>query len=807
MNKSKSILVILLLAVLAAGFFWRVLAHPDHLMTSGRGDLVQLFAARTHFQVTNTLKNGELTLWDPYSDCGAPVVGNIQNATFYPLNILFYIMPTDSAFGFIFLADTLLAGFFAYLFVRSFGLSRGAGLAGAITYMFSGIWTPKLFPGHIMVYHNLPWIILGLYLVRKVVLSARDGRWSGGVFFALLLAISQAAQFFGGHTQFWVYSTFFLIIYCLFEICCAILDGRVKALAGGGMFAAAMALCAVIVMVQLLPAIEFAGQVLDEGQRSAGYQAFGGLSKDKWILALLPHSYGAAEQRTYWGGDPQWEVCPYVGILPLLLTVGALFIKRNRYVWYFACAGLLALLYSFGATSLVFRFLVILPGFSAFRVPARMLALALPSVAMLTAFAWDGLFSSGAGRRALLRAVFAGISLLLVAGAVQTFLANRAAEADIKKAWSAEITQRHDSDALEEHKMFYQEALAGVDRSFAQLQKDVLIAAVIFGVSGVLFGVAGFGGRTRSACGLIALLLILGDLAMFGMPFISTLPVHDPKAYPEHTPLLDYLAGDKSPYRIANFYAPVPYHQLRRRDFSLVAGDLDSSKLTYCKDYTFWKYANMETNDINNALNIKYFISRKPMEEYRNEAPYRSAESPFGPSYAVGGTYVTENLLCFPRAFVVRRIVPMKGELPEYIMSYLARGRIMKSRAVIEETPAFSLDGKGEFQPAEVTDHLPNRLAVETELAQPGFLVLSEVWYPGWRAYDVANGGKELRVYKTNLMMRGVFLEAGKHKIEFVYEPRSYYTGKTVTLVGVSFALVLLIVAGLVARRKHNIPH
>ena len=218
MNKSKSMLVILLLAILAAGFFWQVVAHPTYLMTSGRGDLVQLFAARTHYQVTNTLKNGELTLWDPYSDCGAPVVGNIQNATFYPLNILFYIMPTDSAFGFIFLADTLLAGLFAYLFVRSFGLSRGAGVAGAITYMFSGIWTPKLFPGHYMIYNNFPWIILGLYLVRKVVLSARDGKWSAGIFFALLLAISQAIQFLGGHTQFWVYSTFFLIAFALFEV-------------------------------------------------------------------------------------------------------------------------------------------------------------------------------------------------------------------------------------------------------------------------------------------------------------------------------------------------------------------------------------------------------------------------------------------------------------------------------------------------------------------------------------------------------------------------------------------------------------
>lgn len=816
MKRAKPVLTILLLAVLAAAFFGKVLAHPEQLMTSGRGDLVQLFAARTHYQVTNTLTSGELTLWDPYADCGAPVAGNIQNATFYPLNVLFYIMPTDSAFGFIFLLETFLAGLFAYLFARSFGLSRGAGLAGAIAYMFSGIWTPKLFPGHIMVYNNFPWIILGFYLVRRMVLSARDGKWSASAFFALLLALSQATQFLGGHTQFWVYSTFFLIIYCLFEICCAVLDGRLKALAGGGMFVGAMALCAVLIMVQLLPALEFAGQVLDEGARPSDYRAWGGFAQDKWKLALFPHYYGSSEQHTYWGGDPQWEVCPYVGILPLILTVAAVFIIRNRYVWYFACAGLVALLFSFGASSFVFQLLVRLPGFSAFRVPGRMLALVLPSVAVLTAFVWEELFANRARRRIVMRLVFAGVLLLLAAWAVQTFLANRAGESGIKTAWGVEIKERQKADAMEEHKMFYQEAYDGVDGSFARLQDDVLIAAAVFGASALLAGLAAFGGRLRGACGLVALALILGDLALFGMPFISTLPVTDARVYPEHTPLLDYLANDKSFYRIANYYAPVPYHQLRRRDYNMVGGDLDSSKLSCYKDYTFWKYANMETNDINNALNIKYFISRIPMEDYRKMTvrlgpsgevihgqPSNPSDSPFGQSVDKGGTYVSENLQCFPRAFVVREVVSMKGKSPEHIMSFLARGKIMKDLAVIEEEPDFKLAGDGTYQEAEITDYRANRLTVEVTLEQPGFLVLSEIWYPGWHAYETADGEKkELHLYKTNLAMRGVFLEAGPHKVEFAYEPQSYFTGRKITLIAMPVILVLLAGLGFLAFRK-----
>ena len=816
MNKSKSMLVILLLAILAAGFFWQVVAHPTYLMTSGRGDLVQLFAARTHFQVTNTLKNGELTLWDPYSDCGAPVVGNIQNATFYPLNILFYIMPTDSAFGFIFLADTLLAGLFAYLFVRSFGLSRGAGVAGAITYMFSGIWTPKLFPGHYMIYNNFPWIILGLYLVRKVVLSARDGKWSAGIFFALLLAISQAIQFLGGHTQFWVYSTFFLIAFALFEVLSNfVISGSARPLAGGGLVLAALAVCAALVMIQLLPAVEFAGQVLDEGKRSPGYVTALSFSHDYWVLALLPHMYGTAERHTYWGGDPQWEVNPYVGIVPLILALCAAFIARNKYAWYFLGAGVVALLYAFGASSPVFQIMVWLPGFSAFRAPTRMLTVVLPAVAVLAAFGWQALFTVNAPRLRVRRLIPIVIALMLAVWMGATLLRYDSHEADVKQAWREEILRRQAADPLMEHKMFYQEGFEGVDTSFRRVQKDAVTAAGLSAACVLLFGLAALGGRPRTACGLIAIALIAGDLAAFGIPFMKTLPVNDPLVYPEHTPLLDYLAKDKSFYRISEFYSPVPYHQLRRLDYNLIGGDIDSSKVKHFQDYTFFKYANLETNDINNALNVKYFITRIPAEEYR-KAPKitvsaslaASSESPAGPSpflasVKTGNVYVTEYARFFPRAFVVRKVVSMKGALSEDIMLLLSNGKVMKDFAVIEEEPDFTLNKPGKFQAAEITDYQPNRLTVEVTLDEPGFLVLSEVWYPDWRAYDVADGGRsELHVYKTNLAMRGVFLKAGKHKVEFVYEPRSYYIGKTVTLISVPIVLVLLIVLGVIARRR-----
>ena len=824
MRRFKSVVVLAVLGVLAAVFFWPVLAHPDHLMTSGRGDLVQLFAARTHYQVTNTLKSGELTLWDPYADCGAPVVGNVQNATFYPLSILFYIMPTDGAFGFIFLADTLLAGWFAYLFVRSFGLSRGAGLAGAITYMFSGIWTPKLFPGHIMHYNNLPWIILGLYLVRKVVLSARDGKWSAGLFFALLLAISQAIQFLGGHTQFWVYSTFFLVVFGLFEIFCGfVMGGSLRTVAGGVLIFAALAVCAALVMIQLLPAIEFAGQVLDEGKRPAGYRASGIFISAEGVMALVPRYYGSAEQNSYWGYDLPWEVSPYVGILPLILALGAPFIVRNRYVWYFCAAGICALLFSLGEDSLLFRLLVQLPGFSAFRFPVRMLMQALPAVVVLSAFAWDRLFSNQSHGSKWIRIITVGIALLMAAYMARMFVWHQIHETQIKADWRQGIKRAHDQFRLPAYQMSYGEAKERASGSFAEVQRELVIGAAICVVSAGLFVLAGRGGMVRSACGLVALVIISADLMSFGMPFIGTLSVDDIKVYPEHTALLDRLndlAKDKPPFRICDYHSPIGsqmvYHHLRRRDFNMVSGDIDSSKLKDIQEYDNYKYDDIRVlNDVLSAFNVKYYVSDKPMREYQKEAEQRAppkevalsapetAAVVLGDSMPAGDVYVTENLECFERAFVVRKVVPMVGDTSDDIMAFLVKKKIMKNLAAIEETPDFTLNGKGGFQNARVTDYRPNRVTVEVSLDEPGFLVLSEVWYPDWRAYDVADGGRsELHVYKTNLAMRGVFLKAGKHKVEFVYEPSSYYEGKTITLISLPVVLVLLVFFGLVARRR-----
>src|SRR3989344_6713141 len=83
-------------------------------------------------------KKGEIPIWNPYSFSGTPHFANFQSATFYPLNILFFISPFDLSWSFLILLSPFLAGVFLYFFLFNLKLNRCACLLGAISFSFSG---------------------------------------------------------------------------------------------------------------------------------------------------------------------------------------------------------------------------------------------------------------------------------------------------------------------------------------------------------------------------------------------------------------------------------------------------------------------------------------------------------------------------------------------------------------------------------------------------------------------------------------------------------------------------------------------
>jgi hypothetical protein len=101
-------------------------------------------------------------------------------------------------------------------------------------------------------------------------------------------------------------------------------------------------------------------------------------------------------------------------------------------------------------------------------------------------------------------------------------------------------------------------------------------------------------------------------------------------------------------------------------------------------------------------------------------------------------------------------------------------------REVIVEAPLASRYGPSErgALPAEVVYHSPTELEVLVETPHPGIVVVSEAFFPGWRAF-VDDVPAEL--FRANYVLRGVEVTAGRHRVRMEYEPESIRLGKIAT--------------------------
>ncbi len=94
----------------------------------------------------------------------------------------------------------------------------------------------------------------------------------------------------------------------------------------------------------------------------------------------------------------------------------------------------------------------------------------------------------------------------------------------------------------------------------------------------------------------------------------------------------------------------------------------------------------------------------------------------------------------------------------------------------------------------KLVDYKPNHLTYQTETQKDQLAVFSEIYYDkGWDAYI---DGQKTDYIRANYILRSMWIPAGKHTVEFKFEPSSYVLGKNITLVS-SIVLLLLVAAGM----------
>jgi hypothetical protein len=169
------------------------------------------------------------------------------------------------------------------------------------------------------------------------------------------------------------------------------------------------------------------------------------------------------------------------------------------------------------------------------------------------------------------------------------------------------------------------------------------------------------------------------------------------------------------------------------------------------------------------------------------------------PVYDGKDARVYRNPRALPRAFLVDRQVPA-GSPAEALQRATGPGFDARRAAVVERPIAGIGAGSGSPGSARIDGYEAQKVSVRTDAARPALLVLTDNWYPGWKA---TVDGKSAPVERVDYLIRGVRVPAGAHTVEFSFEPSSWVWARVLSVLGL---LAIVAAAAIGWRRARREP-
>jgi len=706
-----------------------------------------------------SLRAGVIPLWNPYAFCGTPFLANLQSTLLYPLNLLFLLTGARHGFGVSAILHLALGGLFMYAFLRTLALARPAALLGALVLMFNGFTVTWLeFPTmSLWVFMWLPAVLL---CYERAVCRPRS-------LWIVLCAAAIGVQFSGGHLQISAYVIIALLIYAAVRVLAGPPSARGRARA------AALAVAPVILGLalaagQVLPTLELAGHT---GRAAHGAAVATGTAfpLTHFVLYLVPNFFGNPVHYNYWGNlrDPSalnfFETACYVGILPLFLAAWGLRRWRDRTSLFFAALTIFAVLVAVGSPLYLLLY-YLAPGFRELAGLGRALCLAVFGLAGLAAVGLDDLLRREAPSP-LRCPVAVAIFFVIAAGLALALFWPVLGSADFAASFPG---------------------FPGY------LQRQ--IAAFVL-LTGAAAGLVVLRARLRIGAPLASAAcigLVLVDLFAFGLRFN---PYVDPNmAYPE-TDSIRWLKENVGRHRIASLASngldwmahnsPMVFglrdihgsDSLRvRRSFELVSGpQLDQASYP-------------ESNSpLLDALGVKYLITRQQVGE-----GWQLVQDADVPIY--------ENLEALPRAYLAYDFY--LGSETEGMAALAAAGDTARQAVLHPDEFGIGLARREKPGPVDPDAEVrflrdgPNEVILETKSRYHAFLVLTDSYYPGWRAW-VQDG--EEPVIRANYGFRAVPVGSkGTQTVRFGYDPASFRIGTFISLLALgALSAAALVLHGL----------
>jgi len=209
------------------------------------------------------------------------------------------------------------------------------------------------------------------------------------------------------------------------------------------------------------------------------------------------------------------------------------------------------------------------------------------------------------------------------------------------------------------------------------------------------------------------------------------------------------------------------------------------------------------------------FVAAVPANLFRHEFHTPRTQALFGVTHHIGkapppggGTLLASsagglNLYRknspLPRAWVAHHALPVAGD--DALRSAIQDPSIDLRSTVVVMVDVPPLERCGGDDAIAVRYPDTDSVVLGASLACRGMVVLSDLHYPGWRAWL---DGRPAPIYEAYGSLRAVFVPAGKHQIRMRYRPASVYTGLALTLIGTVVSLLWLAYARLWRRRPRQ---
>lgn len=157
-----------------------------------------------------------------------------------------------------------------------------------------------------------------------------------------------------------------------------------------------------------------------------------------------------------------------------------------------------------------------------------------------------------------------------------------------------------------------------------------------------------------------------------------------------------------------------------------------------------------------------------------------------------GKASIYENLKAMPRVWLVPEAVILTSEavLSSIQSSTLPDGRVYDPTklALLEEPLDFKVANFDPDATAKLVSLNDSSVQIQTSSKSSAFLVLSDIYYPGWKARV---DGKLTHIFQTNYVLRGIPLSEGNHIIEFTFEPTSFHIGTGISVAALAWLMYL----------------